>query len=83
MGEPRAAVSRYSGTVRRLLASQALVMFILTITIPFTHVTLYSTPMVEFMTPFMAAFLGLALNEGAYIAEIVRAGILSVDEGQV
>src|SRR5438093_12196782 len=29
MGEPRAAVSRYSGTVRRLLASQALVMFIL------------------------------------------------------
>jgi polar amino acid transport system permease protein len=35
------------------------------------------------MTPFMAAFLGLALNEGAYMAEIVRAGILSVDEGQV
>jgi len=29
MEEPRAAVSRYSGTVRRLLASQALVMFIL------------------------------------------------------
>ena len=55
----------------------------LTVTIPFTHVTLYSTPMVEFMTPFMAAFLGLALNEGAYMAEIVRAGILSVDEGQV
>lgn len=55
----------------------------LTIAIPFTHVTVYSTPMVDFMTPFMAAFLGLALNEGAYMAEIVRAGILSVDEGQV
>ena len=55
----------------------------LTITIPFTNVTLYSTPMVQFMTPFMAAFLGLALNEGAYMAEIVRAGLLSVDEGQV
>jgi polar amino acid transport system permease protein len=55
----------------------------LTIAIPFTHVTLYSTPMVSFMTPFMAAFLGLSLNEGAYMAEIVRAGILSVDEGQV
>jgi polar amino acid transport system permease protein len=54
----------------------------LTIAIPFTRVTLYSTPMVAFMTPFMAAFLGLALNEGAYMAEIVRAGILSVDEGQ-
>jgi polar amino acid transport system permease protein len=53
-----------------------------TIAIPFTDVTLYSTPMVDFMTPFMAAFLGLALNEGAYMAEIVRAGILSVDEGQ-
>jgi polar amino acid transport system permease protein len=35
------------------------------------------------MTPFKAAFLGLALNEGAYMAEIVRAGIISVDEGQV
>jgi polar amino acid transport system permease protein len=55
----------------------------LTIAIPFTHVTLYSTPMVDFMTPFMAALLGLALNEGAYMAEIVRAGILSVDRGQV
>ena len=29
-----------------------------------------------------AAVLGLGLNEGAYMAEIVRAGILSVDEGQ-
>jgi polar amino acid transport system permease protein len=51
--------------------------------VPFTDITLYSTPMVAFMTPFMAAFLGLTLNEGAYMAEIVRAGILSVDEGQV
>jgi polar amino acid transport system permease protein len=31
---------------------------------------------------FMAALLGLGLNEGAYMAEIVRAGMLSVDEGQ-
>ena len=54
----------------------------LTIAVPFTHVTLYTTPMVKFMTPFMAALLGLALNEGAYMAEIVRAGILSVDQGQ-
>jgi polar amino acid transport system permease protein len=34
------------------------------------------------ITPFIAAVLGLGLNEGAYMAEIVRAGILSVDEGQ-
>ena len=29
-----------------------------------------------------AALLGLGLNEGAYMSEIVRAGILAVDEGQ-
>jgi polar amino acid transport system permease protein len=53
------------------------------IAVPFTHITLYSARMVDFMTPVMAAFLGLALNEGAYMAEIVRAGIVSVDPGQV
>src|SRR5215471_4210626 len=31
---------------------------------------------------FVAAILGLGLNEGAYMAEIVRAGIISVPEGQ-
>jgi polar amino acid transport system permease protein len=34
------------------------------------------------ITPLVAAILGLGLNEAAYMAEIVRAGILSVDEGQ-
>ena len=34
------------------------------------------------MTPFLAALLGLGINEGAYMAEIVRAGIGSVDQGQ-
>jgi polar amino acid transport system permease protein len=34
------------------------------------------------ITPFVAAILGLGLNEAAYMSEIVRAGILSVDEGQ-
>lgn len=29
-----------------------------------------------------SAILGLALNEGAYLAEIIRAGIMSVDKGQ-
>ncbi len=36
----------------------------------------------ELITPFVAAVLGLSLNEGAYMAEIMRAGILSVDPGQ-
>jgi polar amino acid transport system permease protein len=34
------------------------------------------------VSPLVAAILGLGLNEGAYYAEIVRAGILSVDHGQ-
>ncbi|WP_433545729.1 amino acid ABC transporter permease [Streptomyces sp. CA-294286] len=35
-----------------------------------------------FMTPLLTALLGLGLNEAAYMAEICRAGLLSVDEGQ-
>ena len=34
------------------------------------------------ITVFVAAILALGLNEGAYMAEIVRAGIISVGEGQ-
>jgi len=34
------------------------------------------------ITSFIAGVLALGLNEGAYMAEIVRAGIISVDEGQ-
>ncbi|MFF1300752.1 MULTISPECIES: amino acid ABC transporter permease [unclassified Streptomyces] len=36
----------------------------------------------QFMTPFLTALLGLGLNEAAYMAEICRAGLLAVDEGQ-
>lgn len=35
------------------------------------------------ITAFMAACLGLGLNEAAYMSEIVRAGLISVDEGQI
>ena len=38
---------------------------------------------IDVMTPFVAALLGLGINEGAYMAEIVRGGISAVDEGQV
>lgn len=34
------------------------------------------------ITPFVASILGLGLAEAAYMAEIVRAGIMSVDKGQ-
>jgi polar amino acid transport system permease protein len=36
----------------------------------------------EVITPFLAAILGLGLNEAAYMSEIVRAGVLSVEQGQ-
>ena len=37
---------------------------------------------INIMTPFVAALLGLGVNEGAYLTEVIRSGILSVDEGQ-
>lgn len=33
-------------------------------------------------SPFVAAILGLGINEGAYLSEIVRSGLASVDPGQ-
>ena len=33
-------------------------------------------------TPFVAAYVALSLNEAAYMCEIIRAGLLSVDPGQ-
>jgi polar amino acid transport system permease protein len=38
---------------------------------------------VDVMTPFVAALLGLGIQQGAYTAEVVRAGILSIDKGQL
>jgi polar amino acid transport system permease protein len=37
----------------------------------------------DLITPMLAAIVGLGLHEAAYQAEIYRAGLLSVDEGQV
>jgi polar amino acid transport system permease protein len=36
----------------------------------------------QIITPFIAAVLGLALHEGGYMSEVIRAGLLSVDRGQ-
>jgi polar amino acid transport system permease protein len=54
----------------------------LSISIPFGP-TLWSGDTNQVVTPMVAAILGLGLNEGAFMSEIVRAGILSVDPGQV
>jgi polar amino acid transport system permease protein len=44
---------------------------------------LWEARTVDVMTPFWAALLGLGVCQGAYTAEVIRAGILSVDAGQV
>jgi polar amino acid transport system permease protein len=36
----------------------------------------------DWFSPFIAAWIALSINEGAYMAEIVRGGLLAVDEGQ-
>ena len=54
----------------------------ISIGIPFGGPVLASGDANKLITLFVASILGLGLNEGAYMAEIVRAGILSVDEGQ-
>lgn len=43
---------------------------------------LFGFTAVEILTGFVAGMLALGLSEAAYMAEIVRAGIQSVDEGQ-
>jgi polar amino acid transport system permease protein len=44
--------------------------------------TIFSVKAATLLSAFMAGLLALALSEAAYMAEIVRAGILSVDPGQ-
>lgn len=43
---------------------------------------LLSWPTNDLITPLTAAIVGLSLHEAAYMAEIIRAGMLSVDQGQ-
>ncbi|MFI6503557.1 amino acid ABC transporter permease [Nonomuraea typhae] len=59
-----------------------LVFPVVGIGVPFGGPMLVEWPAHQLITPFVAAALGLTINEGAYMAEIVRAGIRSVDPGQ-
>jgi polar amino acid transport system permease protein len=54
----------------------------ITIGVPFGGPAIIHPAYNSLVTAFVAALLGFGLNEGAYMAEIVRAGIISVDEGQ-
>ncbi|SDZ21653.1 amino acid ABC transporter membrane protein, PAAT family [Saccharopolyspora shandongensis] len=63
---------------------QLLMWFNLALIFPVVSIPgIYTGRTVELVTPFVAAALGLGINQGAYTSEVVRAGILSVDEGQL
>ena len=55
----------------------------ISIAVPFGGPTLASWNTNDLITPMTAAIAGLSLNEAAYMAEIIRGGLLSVDKGQV
>ena len=44
--------------------------------------TFYSWQTNDLISPLTAAIIGLTLNEAAYMSEIIRGGLLSVDHGQ-
>jgi len=65
------------------LLLQLLIWFNLALVFPRLGIPgLFEARTVDVMTPFMAALLGLGVGQGAYTAEVVRSGILSVDLGQ-
>ncbi|HEX3689494.1 MAG TPA: amino acid ABC transporter permease, partial [Solirubrobacteraceae bacterium] len=54
----------------------------ISIGVPFGGPAIISPAANSLISPTVAVILALSLNEAAYMAEIVRAGIISVDEGQ-
>lgn len=65
------------------LILQLLLWFNLALVFPTISIPgVFSVQTVNIMTPFLAALLGLSINQGAYTSEVVRAGLLSVDTGQ-
>ncbi|MFI8788812.1 amino acid ABC transporter permease [Streptomyces sp. NPDC055105] len=59
----------------------ALVFPTVSLHIPFTSLG-FSSPTNSLITPVTAAIIALGLNEAAYMAEIVRGGLISVEQGQ-
>lgn len=54
-----------------------------TLGVPFTGISFFSYQTTQLITPFAAAIIGLTLNQAAFTSEIIRGGILSVDQGQL
>ncbi|MBW6425787.1 amino acid ABC transporter permease/ATP-binding protein [Rhizobium sp. XQZ8] len=55
----------------------------ITVGVPYTGINFISWNTTQLITPFAAAVLGLTLNQAAFASEIIRGGILSVDQGQL
>jgi polar amino acid transport system permease protein len=63
---------------------QLLLWFNIALVLPYVNFgPLYSGSTNDLMSPFLAALLGLGISESAYMAEIIRGGILSVPPGQI
>ena len=59
----------------------AIIVREVSLTLPFIG-TVFSVKTNDFMTPFVSAVVALSLHEAGYMAEIIRAGITSVPQGQ-
>jgi polar amino acid transport system permease protein len=51
--------------------------------VPYTDILFAEYPTISILSPFAAALIGLSLNQAAFSSEIIRGGILSVDQGQL
>ncbi len=54
----------------------------LTLGVPFVHFSFFTFHL-NHLTAIESGIVALSLNEGAYMSEIARAGLISVDEGQI
>ncbi|MFE3838789.1 amino acid ABC transporter permease [Pseudogemmobacter sonorensis] len=54
----------------------------LVIGIPFTDIVYSEFRISQVLTPFVASFIALGLAESAYMGEIIRGGLQSIDSGQ-
>jgi polar amino acid transport system permease protein len=62
---------------------QLLIVFNIALIFPMLGIPgLFEVETNSVMTPLMAAIIALGVNEGSYMSEIVRSGMLAVDQGQ-
>jgi polar amino acid transport system permease protein len=81
---PSPVLRLFSGGYTWLLRGTPLLVQILiwgNLALLFEHIGPFDTN--ALLTPFVASVVALGLNEAAYMAEIVRAGILAVEHGQI